>query len=141
MEFDLCQESANFLLSKTNYRPKIGIICGTGLGRWLIMKASARDVDKKYQFIHPKMINDFEVPAVFASYIPAAGIGELLETPDVIPYEDIPNFPVSTVSLHKSRCLFGLLGHTEVFLMQGRFHLYEGYDIGQVCIVFRCTEM
>lgn len=32
MTYDRCQESANFLLSQTKYRPKIGIICGTGLG-------------------------------------------------------------------------------------------------------------
>ena len=46
-----------------------------------------------------------------------------------IPYETIPNFPVSTVEGHSGKLIFGKLGDVEVLAMQGRFHYYEGYDM------------
>ena len=63
---------------------------------------------------------------------PLAGLGDLLENPDVFPYSDIPNFPTSTVPGHKSRMLFGTLHGITVMVMQGRFHVYEGYALGKV---------
>ena len=41
-------------------------------------------------------------------------------------YEDIPNFPVSTVSGHKGNLIFGKINNISVVAMQGRFHYYEG---------------
>ena len=49
-----------------------------------------------------------------------------------IQYEDIPHFPKSTAPGHKSRLLLGTLNKVPVVVMQGRFHLYEGYNIHQV---------
>ncbi|HOY97188.1 MAG TPA: purine-nucleoside phosphorylase, partial [Catalimonadaceae bacterium] len=43
-----------------------------------------------------------------------------------IPYEEIPNFPVSTVQGHSGRLIFGELGGKKVMAMKGRFHFYEG---------------
>ena len=63
---------------------------------------------------------------------PLAGLADLLEDADIFPYEQIPHFPVSTVHGHKSRMLFGLYQNIEVLVMQGRFHAYEGYPLGQV---------
>ena len=54
-----------------------------------------------------------------------------------IQYEDIPHFPKSTAPGHKSRLLLGTLNNVPVAVMQGRFHLYEGYNIHQVRILFR----
>jgi len=48
-----------------------------------------------------------------------------------IPYEDIPNFPVSTVEGHSGQLIFGELGGKKVVAMQGRFHFYEGYDMNE----------
>jgi purine-nucleoside phosphorylase len=48
-----------------------------------------------------------------------------------IPYEQIPNFPLSTVEGHSGRLIFGTLGSCSVVAMQGRFHYYEGYDMKQ----------
>ena len=45
---------------------------------------------------------------------------------DEIPYENIPNFPVSTVESHSGKLIFGELGGKHVVAMQGRFHYYEG---------------
>ncbi|WP_320129147.1 purine-nucleoside phosphorylase [uncultured Sphaerochaeta sp.] len=64
-----------------------------------------------------------------------SGLGELadvIQDPVYIPYKDIPHFPVSTVSGHKSRLVVGNLEGKRVLCMQGRFHYYEGYGMDQV---------
>jgi purine-nucleoside phosphorylase len=45
---------------------------------------------------------------------------------DSIPYNEIPDFPVSTVDGHAGRLIYGKMGDREVLAMQGRFHFYEG---------------
>ena len=55
-----------------------------------------------------------------------------MENSDCFPYEEIPHFPVSTVTGHESRLLFGVFENVEVLVMQGRFHAYEGYPLEQV---------
>ena len=47
-------------------------------------------------------------------------------------YNDIPNFPVSTVEGHAGRLIFGKLGGKDVMAMEGRFHFYEGYNMKEV---------
>lgn len=75
------------------------------------------------------------------------GFGECLENPIVIPYEEIPHFPVSTVQGHAGRFLFGEMEGRNVLLMQGRFHYYEGYSPEQVTFPIRvifdlgCTHL
>ena len=64
--YEQVQEIAQCLLEKTKYRPKLGIVCGSGLG----------------------------------------GLGDLVEESDVIPYNEIPNFPVSTGQLSNKLLLF-----------------------------------
>lgn len=64
-----------------------------------------------------------------------SGLGDLVnEVRDLedIPYEDIPNFPVSTVKGHEGKLVFGKINNVEVLLMQGRFHYYEGYTMKEV---------
>lgn len=59
-----------------------------------------------------------------------SGLGELahdVEDAVVIPYSEIPNFPLSTAPGHAGNLVFGRLGGQDVVLMQGRFHGYEGY--------------
>jgi purine-nucleoside phosphorylase len=68
------------------------------------------------------------------------GLGALAREIDVeaeIPYGDIPGFPLSTVESHTGRLLLGRLGGRAVVAMQGRFHRYEGYDLGQVTFAVR----
>ena len=59
-----------------------------------------------------------------------SGLGQLahdVEDAVVIPYAEIPHFPVSTAPGHAGNLVFGRLGGKNVVLMQGRFHGYEGY--------------
>ena len=63
------------------------------------------------------------------------GLGQLAsEITDsyAFPYQDIPNFPVSTVEGHAGKLIFGKLGGKDIMAMEGRFHYYEGYDMKQV---------
>jgi len=57
-----------------------------------------------------------------------------------IPYETIPNFPVSTVEGHSGKLIVGKLGDIEVLAMQGRFHYYEGYDMKSVTFPVRVMK-
>ncbi len=71
------------------------------------------------------------------------GLGALAEEIDTsleIPYDKIPNFPVSTVESHAGKLLFGKLGGKDVMAMQGRFHLYEGYDLKKVTFPVRIMK-
>jgi purine-nucleoside phosphorylase len=68
------------------------------------------------------------------------GLGNLatqITEREEIAYEDIPNFPVSTVEGHKGKLIIGMLGNNLVLAMQGRFHYYEGYDMKQVTFPIR----
>lgn len=54
-------------------------------------------------------------------------LGDYIESAAVIPYKDIPHFPLSTVEGHAGELLIGKLAGRTVLLMRGRFHMYEGY--------------
>lgn len=59
-------------------------------------------------------------------------LAENLENSDKFHYEDIPNFPVSTVEGHSGVMMIGTLEGVPVMCMQGRFHYYEGYPLAKV---------
>jgi purine-nucleoside phosphorylase len=68
------------------------------------------------------------------------GLGRLadeLESAQELAYDAIPHFPVSTVESHHGRLLAGTLAGVPVLAMQGRFHLYEGYDAHQITFPVR----
>jgi purine-nucleoside phosphorylase len=91
------RSAARAIRTRTEYRSRVGIVLGTGLG------ALADEI-----------------------------------TPDtIIPYEDIPDFPVPTVETHSGRMLLGELAGQPVVAMQGRFHVYEGYSLQQVTFPIR----
>ena len=62
--------------------------------------------------------------------------GEITEKYE-IRYEEIPNFPVSTVEGHSGKLIFGKLGKKDIMAMQGRFHFYEGYSMKEVTFPVR----
>lgn len=67
--------------------------------------------------------------------------GEQMEIEAVVSYEELPGFPVSTVSGHAGRFLFGRVGGVKVVCMQGRVHLYEGYTPQDVVLPVRLMGM
>jgi purine-nucleoside phosphorylase len=71
------------------------------------------------------------------------GLGGLVKEINIrhtIPYEEIPDFPVSTVEGHSGKLIFGELGGKNVVAMQGRFHYYEGYNMQQVTYPVRVMK-
>ena len=69
-----------------------------------------------------------------------SGLGKLadeIKNPLVIPYNELPGFPVSTAIGHKGNFIVGELGGKYVIAMQGRIHYYEGYRMDQVVLPIR----
>ena len=94
------QQTKAFLASKTQLKPKAGIVLGTGLGN----------------------------------------LSTEIKIETAIPYEEIPNFPVSTVEGHSGKLLFGTLNGIPVVAMQGRFHYYEGYSLQECTFPIRVMK-
>lgn len=63
-----------------------------------------------------------------------APLAERIEQADLIPYAEIPHFPVSTAPGHVGRLVIGQLSGVAVCVMQGRFHFYEGYSLTEVTL-------
>lgn len=73
-----------------------------------------------------------------------SGLGRLADDISdavIIPYRDIPNFPVSTATGHKGNFIVGKLGGRSVIAMQGRFHFYEGYDMEKIALPVRTMKL
>jgi len=69
------------------------------------------------------------------------GIVKMIEVEKKIPYHDIPNFPVSTVSGHSGTLIYGELSGKKVVAMQGRFHYYEGWEMPEVTFPIRVMKL
>ena len=79
-----------------------------------------------------------------AGIILGTGLGGLVNEIKIdysISYEDIPNFPLSTVEGHTGRLIFGVLAEKQVVAMQGRFHFYEGYTMEKVTFPVRVMKL
>ncbi|MGD2096516.1 MAG: purine-nucleoside phosphorylase [Desulfobacterales bacterium] len=76
-------------------------------------------------------------------YLTGTGLGESAESMTIdtaIEYRNIPHFPISTVQTHKGRLLTGWLSDCPLIVMQGRFHLYEGYRPTEVAYPVRSMQ-
>lgn len=80
-----------------------------------------------------------EAPEI--AVILGTGLGNLfvreIENPIVIPYKDIPHFPVSTVAFHAGALIYGTVRGKRVVAMQGRFHYYEGHSMQAITFPVR----
>lgn len=91
------------------------------------------------QFIQSKIAAKADTAIILGS-----GLGNLstkIETEFEIPYTSIPNFPVSTVEGHKGRLILGTLNGQKVWVLEGRFHFYEGYSPEQVSFPVRVLKL
>ncbi|HNT25794.1 MAG TPA: purine-nucleoside phosphorylase [Anaerolineales bacterium] len=100
--FTLAQidEIADVIRSKSSYRPRVGLILGSGLG----------------------------------------SLAASVEQAVIIPFTDLPNWPVSTVVGHQGHLVLGRLEGQEIAVMQGRVHYYEGYSMAQVGLPVRVLQ-
>ena len=96
-------------------------------------------VDTAAEFIRAK-INKFN-PEI--GIILGTGLGNFAdEVTDkiIVPYNEIPGFPVSTVMTHKGELVFGYIHNKPVMAMAGRFHYYEGYSLQQATFPVRVMK-
>ena len=73
-----------------------------------------------------------------------SGLGKLadeIKNPIVIPYRDVPEFPVSTAIGHKGNFIYGDLGGKKIIAMQGSLHFYEGYPMELVTLGVRVMKL
>ena len=83
----------------------------------------------------------FDTPEI--GIILGTGLGQIMNDVTVIKevsYNHIPNFPTATVEFHKGKLVYGELEGKKVIVMQGRFHLYEGYTLQDVTFPVRIME-
>jgi purine-nucleoside phosphorylase len=64
-------------------------------------------------------------------------LADTIESADILPTADIPNWPVSTVPGHVGRLIIGDLEGQTVLVLQGRTHFYEGYPMDRVTLPVR----
>ena len=80
----------------------------------------------------------FEAPEI--GIVLGTGLGKLvdeIENPIEAHYNHIPFFPLATVEFHTGKLLYGTFQGKKVVVMQGRFHLYEGYDLMDITYPIR----
>ncbi len=90
------------------------------------------DFLQKNGFLNPKI-----------GIVLGTGLGQLVAHIKIerqINYNQIPNFPLSTVEFHSGKLIFGTLEGKKVIVMQGRFHLYEGYSLQEVTFPIRILK-
>ena len=71
------------------------------------------------------------------------GLGQLVNHIQIekeINYSEVPNFPISTVDFHSGKLIIGTLEGKKVIVMQGRFHLYEGYSLQEITFPIRILK-
>jgi len=99
------------------------------------MKSFRRSVEEAAAFIRSRLSFRPEIGLILGTGLGgiACSIGQCEE----FPYEEIPHFPVSTAPAHKGRLIGGTWAGRNVMVMQGRFHLYEGYTPREVSFPVR----
>jgi len=104
------------------------------LAEWITLT----EIDEASAFITDKIRIRPQTGIILGS-----GLGELAEQVEdavVIPYAEIPHWPVSTIHGHAGRLILGRLENRSVMVMQGRAHYYEGYPISRVGFPIRVMQ-
>lgn len=101
LNFAYYKSIADFVRERIKVEPEVGIILGSGLGKF----------------------------------------ADTIEEPIVLPYSEIPGFPVSTVASHAGKLICGKVHGKTVLCMAGRFHHYEGYDFRLLSLPIRLFKL
>lgn len=95
----------------------------------------AREIGEAVAAIRKRVSAEPEIGIVLGTGL--GSLGKSFVQDGVVPYRDIPHFPVSTVESHAGELAFGKLGGKRVAVMRGRVHYYEGYTMRQVAFPIR----
>ena len=91
-------------------------------------------------FLVSKGLEKPEVGVILGTGLGASFI-RAIEDPVIVPYREIPHFPLPTMTFHKGNLIYGNLKGKKVLAMQGRFHYYEGYSMQQITFPVRVMKM
>jgi purine-nucleoside phosphorylase len=95
-------------------------------------------IDEIAGIIRARLKRQPEVGLILGSGLGA--LADAVEDPTIIPYQDLPGWPVSTVMGHHGRLVCGRLEGQEVLVMQGRSHYYEGYSMSHLGLPVRSMQ-
>ena len=101
-------------------------------------KKMLNKIKETASFLKQKVNKDYQVGIILGTGL--GGLVNEIEIEHSFAYEDIPNFPVSTVEGHSGKLIFGKLGGKNVVALQGRFHYYEGYSMNEVVFPVRVMK-
>lgn len=90
-------------------------------------------------FIETKVTSTASIGIVLGSGL--GNLAKVIKIEEAIPYSSIPHFPISTVQGHNGQLILGELNGIKVWVMQGRFHFYEGYTAQQVAFPIRVMHL
>lgn len=95
-------------------------------------------INESVEFLRARGFGEPEVGIILGT-----GLGKLLDDIKIeadVSYNHIPYFPTATVEFHKGKLIYGSLKGKKVVVMQGRFHLYEGYSLFDVTYPVRVMK-
>ncbi|HRE68010.1 MAG TPA: purine-nucleoside phosphorylase [Cyclobacteriaceae bacterium] len=90
------------------------------------------------RFLREHKINP-EIGVVLGTGLGNAFLEEV-QVIETIPYNQVPHFPIATVTSHKGQWVYGIMHKKKVLIMQGRIHYYEGYSMNQVTLGIRIMK-
>lgn len=95
----------------------------------MIVKADYHHYKESADYISKQIGGQPDIALILGSGL--GNFADELSDKIIIPYKDIPNFPVSTVPFHKGEFVYGKLNGKNILAMSGRIHYYEGYEMWQ----------
>ena len=101
-------------------------------------KLMIKHINKTVEYLQEKGFKKPEIGIILGT-----GLGKLTSEINIIEevsYNQIPHFPTATVEFHKGKLIYGTLEGKTVIIMQGRFHLYEGYTLQDITYPVRVME-
>jgi purine-nucleoside phosphorylase len=99
---------------------------------------SLEQIDSIAELIRSKSSYHPQVGIILGSGLGA--VASSVEFASIIPYDEISEWPVSTIAGHQGHLLIGKVEDKEVIVMQGRVHYYEGYSMAQVSLPVRVMQ-
>jgi purine-nucleoside phosphorylase len=95
-------------------------------------------IKKIITFLEKKGINEAEIGIILGTGL--GGLVDEINVNQIVPYDEIEGFPLSTVEFHKGRLIYGTLGPKTIIALEGRFHFYEGYSAAELVIPVRVMK-
>ena len=97
-----------------------------------------KDIDEAWSFIQKRSKIHPQVAIILGSGL--GSLADLVRDAEIIPYQEIPHWPISTVQGHAGRLILGTLEGRQVMVMQGRTHYYEGFPMDVITFPIRVME-